>query len=221
VFPAIGLVELGALDVAGVLRTVLPEVGRTKLGALTVVGVLISVMDGAVGCVVLGAKTVAGDLYQVGSLAVIGVLISVMAGAVGWVVIGALTVGGVLYVLFSGSGFFAEVGPEPGAEAGAGQRPHDAAHVECMNSGMVSQSPFAAHEAHISSVSTHPPVAASAPCPVFSRISSRASNGDVLEDNRTGTMGTVGALRTASGTNSSGSGRPKSCGAAGSAAAGT
>jgi hypothetical protein len=41
VFPAIGLVELGALDVAGVLRTVLPEVGRTKLGALTVVGALI------------------------------------------------------------------------------------------------------------------------------------------------------------------------------------
>ena len=214
-FPAIGLVELGALDVAGVLRTVLPEVGRTKLGALTVVGVLISVMDGAVGCVVLGAKTVAGDLYQVGSLAVIGVLISVMAGAVGWVVTGALTVGGVLYVLFSGSGFFAEVGPEPGAEAGAGQRPHDAAHVECMNSGMVSQSPFAAHEAHISSVSTHPPVAAGAVIgPGFSRISSRTSNGDILEDNRTGTMGTAGALWTATGTKSSRSGRPKSCGAA-------
>ena len=173
-FPAIGLVELGALGVAGVLRTVLPEVGRTKLGALTVVGALISVMvgalisamDGAVGWVAIGAKTVAGDLYQVGSLAVIGVLISVMAGvlisvmagAVGWVVIGAKTVGGVLYVLFSGSGFFAKVGPEPGAEAGVGQRPHDAAHFECMNSGMTSQSPFAAHEAHISAVSMHPSV---------------------------------------------------------------
>jgi hypothetical protein len=123
-----------------------------------------------------------------------------------------LTVGGVLYVLFSGSGFFAKAGPEPGAEAGVGQRPHDAAHFECMNSGMTSQSPFAAHDAHISSVSTHPPVAAGAVIgPVFSRISSRASNGDILEDDRTGTMGTAGALWTATGTKSSGSGRPKSC----------
>jgi len=84
-----------------------------------------------------------------------------MAGAVGWVVIGALTVGGVLYVLFSGMGFV-KVGPEPGAEAGAGQRPHDAAHFECMYTGMRSHWPCAAHEEHVAAVSMHPPEVAGA-----------------------------------------------------------
>ena len=60
-FPVIGLVELGALGVAGGFKTVLiPEVGRTKLGALTEAGPLISVIAGALGWFEVGALTVVG-----------------------------------------------------------------------------------------------------------------------------------------------------------------
>ena len=81
VFPVIGLVELGALDVPGVLRNVLfPEVGRAKLGALAVVGALISAMDGAVGWLVLGETMDARKVIALG-LILSGVLVLTMKGA--------------------------------------------------------------------------------------------------------------------------------------------